>query len=377
MKSNTHSVKTRLSLSPFLLLILAGCAEQPDPVVTIPIIQGPWNEINANKLCENATVHQLSTTSECLIGEIFFFLDYTDEFYILDKSVEKVFRFDSNGDFLNSIGKTGKGPGEYIRLSDGILPGGNTIELLTGFPGTEVATFLTDGTFQSKRELIECWSSSFVLSPGMNSYFFAQSFLARKILQIDRSSGARRDSFLTNVEGVPTFNLRSFSSFGENAVLFCEPLINKVYEITSSGIMEKYRLDFGKFSIEKDPTQEELDQRMRDPGFWMALKVLENRNFVYLFTEQNLPACEPRFQHFLFRKKDKSLWTLTDETGFSTALGPAFHMTDTDELYLYINPSDAMYSKTWLDFLYSRGLGLQASDNPVVINLDIKKIIPN
>lgn len=374
MNSKAKSVTT-LFLS--LFLILTGCADRPDPVITIPIIKGPWHEIEVTKLLESATVQPLSTTPDCLIGDDFFFLDYTDEFYILDKTVEKIFRFGSNGDFLNPIGKPGKGSGEYIRLTDGILCDENTIELLTGFPSAEVSAYLTDGTFLSKKAWVECWCSSFVLSHGMNSYFFAQSFLVNKVLQMDRSTGARKDSFLTNVVGVPTMGLRGLSTSGEHAVLFCEPMINKVYEITSAGISEKYRLDFGKYSIEEDPGIEELQNRMRDPGFWLAIKVLENKQFVYLYTEQDLPETKPHFQQFIYRKEDKSLWTLTDEAGFSASLGPAFHLTDADELFLFLNPSDAISSKPWLDFFYSRGLGLQASDNPVVITLNLNRIIQN
>lgn len=252
----------------FLTLVLPACSKTPDPVVTIPFFNGPIHEIKVSSLLENAAVYPLATTSECMIGSTFFFLDCIDEYYILDKSAEKVFRFGQQGEFLNTIGKMGKA-----------------------------------------------------------------------------------------------------------SVLFCEPIISKVYEINSSGIQEKYRLDFGKFSIGEDLFTEELQKRSEDPGLWIALKVLENKSFVFLYTGKDLPDSEVLFQHFLFRKEDKTLWTLPDEAGFSDSLGPAFHLTDKDELYLYLTPSEADQSKTWKRFFEDRKLILDAGDNPVIVKLDIEKVI--
>jgi len=243
MKSKTNSVKACLTLPLFLFLTLAGCVNNPDPVVTIPIITGPWQEINIGKLLENTTVQPLSTTTDCLVGKNFFFLDYTDEFYILDKSVEKIYRFGSNGDFLNSIGKTGKGPEEYQNLVDGIITS-TGIELLSGAYKMFIHSYQADGTYLGKRQVLNNRCFSFILSPGLNSYFFYGGNNYNKIIQTDRSTGEKTDSLLKVVAGTQAFSFLTFSSSGGKSVLFCEPVINKVYEITSSGIMEKYRLDF-------------------------------------------------------------------------------------------------------------------------------------
>ncbi|HBB93085.1 MAG: hypothetical protein A2X22_03935 [Bacteroidetes bacterium GWF2_49_14] len=357
-----------------LVLLLAGCKSEPDPVVVIPIINGPVNEIDVSILLENATVYPLATTSECMIGSTFFFLDCIDDYYILDKSAEKVFRFGQQGEFLNTIGKMGKGPGEYVRLNEGIITG-SQIELLTGFPQTELCSYSHDGTFLSKKSILEFPSWSFFLSPGLGKYFFYGSNFEHKITSVDRQTWEKADSMLKNTEGAQPFSMLTFSSSGEASVLFHEPIISKVYEITSSGIQEKYRLDFGKYSIGADPFPEELQKQSEDPGLWIAVKVLENKSFVYLYTGKDLPDSEVLYQHFLFRKEDNTLWTLPDEAGFSGSLGPAFHLTDKDELYLYLTPSEADQSKTWKRFFEDRKLILGAGDNPVIVKLDIEKVI--
>jgi hypothetical protein len=357
-----------------LVLLLAGCKSERDPVVVIPIINGPVNGIDVSILLENATVHPLATSLDCMIGRNFFFLDCIDDFYILDKSAEKVFRFGQKGEFLNTIGKLGKGPGEYVRLNEGIFTG-SQIELLTGFPQTEICSYSTDGTFLSKKSMLEYPSWSFILSPGLGKYFFYGSFFEHKITSVDRQTGEKADSMLKNTEGAEAFSMLGFSSSGRSSVLFYEPVINKVYEITSSGIAEKYMLDFGKFSIGESPFPEEIQKRSQDPGLWMALKVLENESFVYLYTGQDLPESDVRFQHFLYRKGDKTLWTLPEATNFSGSLGPAFHLTDKDKLYLYLTPSEAVQSEIWQKFFESRKLSLDAGDNPIVIELTLPSIL--
>lgn len=57
-----------------------------------------------------------------------FTVDYKGIFYITDRSDSKIKIFDKTGNFLNSIGKTGKGPNEYLmpqRIS--MLPGNKLI----------------------------------------------------------------------------------------------------------------------------------------------------------------------------------------------------------------------------------------------------------
>ncbi len=358
----------------FHTLVLPACSKTPDPVITIPFISGPIHEMEVSSLLENAAVYPLATTSECMIGRTFFFLDCIDDYYILDKSAEKVFRFGQQGEFLNTIGKMGKGPGEYVRLNEGIITG-SQIELLTGFPQTELCCYSHDGTFLSKKSILEFPTWSFILSPGLGKYFFYGSFFEHKITSVDRQTGEKADSMLKNTEGAQAFSMLTFSSSGKSSVLFCEPIISKVYEITSTGIQEKYRLDFGKYSIGADPFPEELHKRSEDPGLWVAVKVLENKSFVYLYTGKDLLKSEVLFQHYLFRKEDRTLWTLPDEPSFSGSLGPAFHLTDKDELYLYLTPSEAVQSKSWQRFFQDRKLILGAGDNPVIVKLDIEKII--
>lgn len=54
-------------------------------------------------------------------GEVATVLFDKSGIYILDSKQDKVFRFDENGTFLNTIGKCGEGPGEYANMSSCFL----------------------------------------------------------------------------------------------------------------------------------------------------------------------------------------------------------------------------------------------------------------
>ncbi len=60
----------------------------------------------------------LETKKECLIGNIDEIKIKNDTVFVLDKKISKsLFIFDKSGKFIRKIGKLGRGPGEYERLS--------------------------------------------------------------------------------------------------------------------------------------------------------------------------------------------------------------------------------------------------------------------
>lgn len=60
----------------------------------------------------------LETTKESLIGNISKLVSDSSFIFVFDKQNSTVFRFSDQGNFLGCIGKKGRGPKEYLRLSD-------------------------------------------------------------------------------------------------------------------------------------------------------------------------------------------------------------------------------------------------------------------
>lgn len=122
-----RTIALLISLSSFLLL-LSACGQRPKEVVNSeeePSIKeinlvGPMEDSGAPfKLSDAALsvdVVPLEVTDRSLIASIKQVVVTSDGIFIRHNRSQQVFRFDRSGKFLNTIGKVGQGPEEYIRM---------------------------------------------------------------------------------------------------------------------------------------------------------------------------------------------------------------------------------------------------------------------
>lgn len=104
----------------FLILILGGCNNSQKPISTnkITIDFEDSQYLNTSEVFNDFRIIQLETTKESIIGEITK-IRLTDSYiFILDYRQKKLFRFNKNGKFLNTIHNVGDGPNEYRSLND-------------------------------------------------------------------------------------------------------------------------------------------------------------------------------------------------------------------------------------------------------------------
>ncbi|MGE4567948.1 MAG: 6-bladed beta-propeller [Bacteroidales bacterium] len=73
----------------------------------------PCQEVHPS--IDSCTYIVLETNDNCLMGNIRTLRFRDDRFFMLDEN-DHVFVFDKSGKFLNTIGRKGNGPGEYIRI---------------------------------------------------------------------------------------------------------------------------------------------------------------------------------------------------------------------------------------------------------------------
>ena len=92
----------------------------------------------------------LETTDDCLIGDEFSLIVASQDIFVHEFGDQKIYRFDRNGKYLNTIGKKGQGPGEYVSIYS-IYVDESTREcfLLDTFSGN-VHVYDYDGTYKRK-----------------------------------------------------------------------------------------------------------------------------------------------------------------------------------------------------------------------------------
>jgi hypothetical protein len=366
--------KIVLLLFIFPALIYTGCKQQPEAPITIPIDAGKFTEITPDNILSNISLTPLQTSPDCMIGEQFRVLESDRDYYIMDEVSKLIHRFDAGGRFLNIIGKKGKGPGEYVEMFEAIVSD-KGVELLTGFPTTELTYYTKEGSFIERKKFLENASLSFVIQPKSNDYLFYGSGYIHKIQRIDHKSGEIADSMLVNTGDTKVFRVHPFTKTPYGTLLFCEHFINKIYEINSAGIQEKYRLDFGKYTIEQDLTARDFMKRASETGVWSIDRALENDDYLYFCISRYMPDGKSGKSHFIYQKSDQVIFRLSENDLFSAAFGAAFHLDKNDDLFMPLIPTEAMSCKAWTHFFESSKSNIKADNNPVVVKINIKSII--
>jgi hypothetical protein len=193
---------------------------------------------------------QLETTDECLIREYSKIINNKDRIYILDRTLNSLFAFSSEGEFIGKLNAQGRGPNDYLELSDFIIDGDN-IDVLDS-PNEKIMSYDLDLSFKSQKQFI---GASYMESDGANNYY--------------AFSGAS-GKFDVNVLSVDTLILKSylkkpnysdfmsFSSFQplnryNNHISLTRYFDYNVYSMNRDTCLVKYSLDFGLDNFDFGP----------------------------------------------------------------------------------------------------------------------------
>ena len=103
-----------------LLFTLSNCKEKDNKVdvKSINIDIDKMNEISFFDIFNKIEIIPLETINESLMKEVQKVIYYNDNFFILDYNGQKIFSFDSSGNFRFKIDNKGQGPEQYINLVD-------------------------------------------------------------------------------------------------------------------------------------------------------------------------------------------------------------------------------------------------------------------
>lgn len=119
----------------FLCFIMLSCSKTGEPVGDLDIINVDINEMSSINefVCGESKYICLDSSENCLIEKVDKVMISQDTLFVMDRSRRTVFVFSANdGRFINKISKTGRGPGEYIDLSDCDIWHGNIYIVIPG-----------------------------------------------------------------------------------------------------------------------------------------------------------------------------------------------------------------------------------------------------
>ena len=117
---------TKILLLLLIICFLEGCSSERRKYISDreikEIIINPEKTEDyldiSEVLSDSIDIIPLEVTENCLISDIKKLEFYKNRIFISDRINAKIFVFDSEGNFLRSIGKQGRGPGEYSYMGD-------------------------------------------------------------------------------------------------------------------------------------------------------------------------------------------------------------------------------------------------------------------
>jgi hypothetical protein len=214
-----------LGLILFALLFYSCNSEKKSSVVTIDIQASTGPEIkNLSEIATDIQYIPLQTAPEALMRFVTYLKTSNDKFYI--NTVREILCFDKSGKFLYKLDQQGRGPNEYIYLSDyDIRPEKNLMIVLTR--GKLYFYSETDSGFHLQKQL------DLKMQPSYSDFYPGQDNI---LLSFTASAGENKfQTVCITPEGDTLFKRPNFYRFTRNSKVqmgfSSDNIINKNDEI--------------------------------------------------------------------------------------------------------------------------------------------------
>ncbi len=203
---------------------------------------------------ETGKTVQLESGEDIMLGGRLNFNFFEENIYVLDRDRSRLLRFYKDGSFLNTIGKKGKGPAEYLRIGNFYVDKhGVTIVFTTGTT-TNIYDYTHNGAFINSRKLenfsvmdIEKQNNQYQIYTSHNRFVHQY-----RIYQLESNFNIA-GQFLEN-----DFTGNPFATIEHNFVRLKDRLFLRestqpiIYEITKDSVAPAYQFDYGKYSIPEE-----------------------------------------------------------------------------------------------------------------------------
>ncbi|WP_106831223.1 6-bladed beta-propeller [Parabacteroides pacaensis] len=255
-------MKEILGISIVLLFLLFGCKEKTSRILEDKIYVVDVNVSDDMKnIGDTGTEYfidcqfiQLDTDTNNVIGEVSKIIVTDGRIYILDTfKAQSVFIFDTTGKYINKIYRQGKGPGEYLQVTDIFYDEREkTINLLDS--RGKILIFNKDGNVYKKEINFRFYAFNFQKDINGNYIFNSKnnpfSSFNDKITVFSSTQKKMYSAFPISEEwkykssGIENELIKS----GEQ-IFYIPQLETDVYKITSDSVQLKYHYNFGKYNF--------------------------------------------------------------------------------------------------------------------------------
>ena len=249
---------TEFMILGFFILICACKEEKVDhgiPLNTISfdLEKDLYDSKDISGLVDSIQVIKLETNEDYLISEISKILYDKEYIYILDDDMSSgvLFKYTRSGKFVQKISNKGKGPGEYISLSDFILRNDQVVLLDAGIG--KMMFFSKSGKFVKEFSVDETFAEKFGKIGSDYFAVFNENYLDYNIHIIDDNGNTIKKlmkvpSYLKN--RALNLSTKKATTYFEGRLLYIDPYRNDIFQVDKDSITIKYRFNFGKHSFD-------------------------------------------------------------------------------------------------------------------------------
>ena len=231
-----------------------------DSLITIKlpeVIDDPYNTFQISDWVESVRYVPLETSKESLISGIEKSVIHGGFIYILDNLGKAVLLFDLEGKFIRKIGRSGKGPNEYINPINFMLDEKKQELYVLDDTSSKFFVYNLQGDFKreekinfrmSKSKLLN--DSTYVISTDVCTNFHLAPIANYKLILTNRrweilARGYPYDAVNNSTIAFTRDGLYAY----QDQILYNPNFSYYVYTITSSGLKPKYFIDAGEYAL--------------------------------------------------------------------------------------------------------------------------------
>ncbi len=303
---------------------------------------------------------------------------YNELGFFISDFRKPTYHFDRSGKFIRSIGKIGKGPGEFTSASE-IVVADDIIIFLDNHEPTRLLSYSISGEYLSAKKIFENEAGDFTINPKNGDLYFFSGGYSNLLHRVDPKTYEVKSSFLRNPEEPSRISFTTFFTSCDETVLFSNPQDRRIYEIDNDTVKLKYAFDFGPGNPDfATITPEQRNEAINHGQSWSIHTILENQEWIYImFRQQNNELGGiSEIHHLIVDRKTKEVYRLPGTLSKLELFFPAgFWLDESSNLIVPINPSFLMDHEIWDKYFRLKGLDFDVNGNWLIVTIPLNKII--
>ena len=342
------------------------------------------SEINGtfllSRLYNHYEIMPLGSSEDVLIGQIDNLVPFDNRYYAGDSQTGKILVFDKKGEYIFSVGRQGRGPGEYTRFLDFTIGPDSLLYVLSDSP-TKIGRYRPDGVFLDEFDVPLAMNlavdETFIYLYADGRYKPGERAQAYQLYVLDKKGKeVARSLSLDEVKSYPysmKYNHSRPFSATENGMLFSMLLDETIYRLKQGKVTSAYTLNYGAHTI---PDHLFNEDRNPDDFFTSLAKERYAKDLHYVYeVDDDLffnVVIDNRYHRLMV--KGKKLYAVEDDL-FGGDIYPALFVMNKKE-YIGVLTVDALLvqfehgGEKGLELkekFTSTGVAIDENSNPLLI----------